>query len=74
MKATRSNVDLRPTKGNRYTGAAMLTAREAEQLLKMSLKIDKIRRKKNFSVLLSTKLLTMQVQIYDVLYSAGRIK
>tara|TARA_Y100001963_G_scaffold145210_1_gene218495 strand:- start:770 stop:994 length:225 start_codon:yes stop_codon:yes gene_type:complete len=74
MKATRSNINLSPIKGNRFTGASLLTAREAERLLKFSLAIEKMRKKKNLYFHIEDRLGKLQAQIYEVLVISGRIK
>ena len=77
MKITdisRDKLDLRKRTGNRYTGAAGITTREAEALYSMIMRIEKIKQKPNLYFGTVTDLQSIQLKIWSTLGKAGRVK
>ena len=70
----RSDLDLRRQSGNRFTGSSGYSAREAEAVFNIMVKLDKLKLDERRYVLIRNRLQTAIDILQDTLEIAGRVK
>tara|TARA_R100000655_G_scaffold48612_1_gene86056 strand:- start:1297 stop:1515 length:219 start_codon:yes stop_codon:yes gene_type:complete len=70
----RSDLDLSRQSGNRFTGASGYSAREAEAVFNIMVKLDKLKLDDRRYVLIRNRLQTAIDILQDTLEIAGRVK